>query len=77
MEGGSRVIGAARSEHTADEYRERVADAIREFNTSTECEEGTLESFLKQVDYVHVDATGETGWQELADMMKPGKIRAY
>lgn len=77
MEGGSRVIGAARSELSTQEYRDVVAEAIREFNTTTDCEEGTLEAFLNQIDYVHVDAMGETGWQQLADMMKPGKVRAY
>ncbi|WP_375172981.1 glucose-6-phosphate dehydrogenase [Pseudooceanicola sp.] len=77
MEGGSRVIGAARSDLTTEAYREVVAEAIREFNTTTTCEEGTLDAFLKQIDYVHVDAMGDTGWPQLAEMMKPGKIRAY
>ncbi|WP_136635571.1 glucose-6-phosphate dehydrogenase [Pseudooceanicola onchidii] len=77
MEGGSRVIGAARSDLSADDYRKMVAEAIAEFNTSTTCEAGTIEAFLSQVDYVHIDAMGEEGWQTLADMMKPGKIRAY
>ncbi|MGI3167636.1 glucose-6-phosphate dehydrogenase [Pseudooceanicola sp. C21-150M6] len=81
MEGDSRIIGAARSEHDQAEYRQMVADAIAEFNTTSHCEVGTLESFLDRIDYVHVDAKGDEGWQTLADKMgrgtKDGHIRAF
>ncbi len=77
MEENSRIIGAARSDLGRDEYRQLVAEAINDYNTTTKCELGTLEAFLEQIDYVHVDARGDEGWQELADLMQPGKVRAF
>ena len=77
MEDDSRIIGAARSEHTRDEFRQMVSDAIAEFNTTTKCESGTLEAFLERIDYVNVDAMGEEGWEELSNLMIPGRVRAF
>ena len=77
MEENSRIIGAARSDHSQDEYRQMVAEAIAEFNTTSHCEAGTLDAFLDRIDYVHVDAKGEEGWKTLADLMQPGKVRAF
>lgn len=77
MEDESRIIGAARSDHDQAEYRQMVADAIAEFNTSTTCEAGTIEAFVERIDYVHVDAKGEEGWDKLAGMMHPNRVRAF
>ncbi len=77
MEENSRIIGAARSDLGRDEYRQLVAEAINDYNTTTKCELGTLEAFLERIDYVHVDARGDEGWQALADLMQPGKVRAF
>ncbi|MBY6157208.1 glucose-6-phosphate dehydrogenase [Pseudooceanicola nitratireducens] len=77
MEDESRIIGAARSDHTRDEFRQIVAEAIAEFNTSKDCETGTVEAFLERIDYVNVDAKGEDGWKDLSDLMIPGRVRAF
>ena len=77
MEDESRIIGAARSDHDQAEYRQMVADAIAEFNTSTTCEAGTIEAFVERIDYVHVDAKGEEGWDKLAGMMHPNRVCAF
>lgn len=73
----SQIIGAARSEHDATEFRAIVAEAIREFGGGKACEDGTLDEFLQRIDYVTVDARGDTGWSELASKVRKDLINAF
>ncbi|MBI6629903.1 glucose-6-phosphate dehydrogenase [Pontibaca salina] len=73
----SRIIGAARTMHDRDTYRAMVASAIREHAPHRGCEDGTLEQFLDTLDYVQLEATGETGWKALAEHLTPGRVRAF
>jgi len=68
----ARIIGAARTEMDAAGYREMVAEAIEEFGGKDAC--GNLDAFLAKLDYVAIDARGETGWRELQELMS-GKDR--
>lgn len=78
MPAEARIIGAARTEIDAKGYREMVSDAIAEFNGDFNCEDKTLETFLAQIDYLPIDARGETGWAELQEKMKgTGRVEAY
>ena len=69
MPDDARVIGAARSEMTRDEYRAYVAEAIREFGGGKSCENGTLEAFQTRLEYVTIDAKGDDGWAEMVKLM--------
>ena len=73
----SQIIGAARSEHDAAEFRTIVAAAIQEFGGGQACEDGTLEEFLTRIDYVTVDARGDTGWVELAAKIRKDLVNAF
>lgn len=73
----ARIIGAARSHMTEDEFHTFVVDSIREFVTDGKRDEDTLDSFVARVSYIAVDATGEEGWPELAAAMRPGMVRAF
>ncbi|WP_439143243.1 glucose-6-phosphate dehydrogenase [Planktotalea sp.] len=73
----SQIIGAARSDHDAQEFRVVVAEAIREFGGGKACEDGTLDEFLQRIDYVTVDARGDTGWRELAGKVRKKLINAF
>jgi len=73
----SQIIGAARSEHDATEFRAIVAEAIREFGGGKACEDGTLDEYLERIDYVTVDARGDTGWSELASKVRKDLINAF
>ncbi|MHA6261954.1 glucose-6-phosphate dehydrogenase [Arenibacterium sp. CAU 1754] len=75
--GEAKIIGAARSHHDTEEYRQFAADAIREFSGGRSCEDGTLDDFLKRLEYVTTDARGEDGWRELAAMMTQDRVRAF
>ncbi|MGB7241822.1 MAG: glucose-6-phosphate dehydrogenase [Sulfitobacter sp.] len=72
------VIGAARSDLDLTGYRDVVRDAIREFGGGKGCEDGTLDAFLERINYVTIDARGDTGWAELHDIMSgTGRVEAY
>ena len=74
---GSRIIGAARSGMTPDEFRAFAAAAIAEF-VSPDKRDATAEGcFFDRLDYVAVDARGTDGWAALAGRMRPGVVRAF
>ena len=73
----ARVIGAARSEMAAEDYRRIAAEAIREFGGKESGDGDALKAFLERLDYVAVDARGDAGWRELAGTMRGGVIRAF
>ncbi|MDQ7070812.1 MAG: glucose-6-phosphate dehydrogenase [Rhodobacterales bacterium] len=77
MEDGARIIGAARSDLDTAAYREMVREAVIEFGRGGTCDIGTMQGFLDTLHYVRVDARGEQGWQSLADMMLPDRVRAF
>jgi glucose-6-phosphate 1-dehydrogenase len=76
MTGGSRVIGAARSELTVQEFRAMVKEAIVEFG---QVDPGAqdLAEFLLRLEYVTVDAKGTGGWDNLAQMVNRDTVRAF
>ena len=74
----AQVIGAARSEMDVNEYRQMVSEAIHEFDPASASDEARLEKFLNQIRYVAIDARGERGWDELAEIMsEENRIEAY
>ncbi|WP_109464826.1 glucose-6-phosphate dehydrogenase [Albibacillus kandeliae] len=72
----ARIIGAARSEHDAEEYRAFASDAIREFAVGTYSADA-LSEFLSRLDYVTIDAMGDLGWEELAGKLTEARVRAF
>ena len=77
MPADAKIIGAARTEHDAAEYREFARQAIVEFSDPGACEGGGMESFLGRLDYVTIDATGEDGWEDLAGKLTEDRVRAF
>ncbi|MEL6449773.1 MAG: glucose-6-phosphate dehydrogenase [Pseudomonadota bacterium] len=77
MPADARIIGAARADMDVAGYRDLVAEAVREFGGGRACEDGTLDGFLERLDYVAIDARGETGWRDLAALMRAGVVRAF
>ncbi|MFC0200603.1 glucose-6-phosphate dehydrogenase [Paracoccus rhizosphaerae] len=72
----SRIIGAARTEQSDDDFRAETARAICEY-TSVRKEHPQLAEFLGLLGYVSIDAKGDGGWQELKDRMRPGAVHAF
>ena len=77
MPAGSRIIGAARSDLDAQGYRKMIADAVAEFGGEESQNNKGLQAFLKQIDYVAIDAKGEGGWYELAHLVRQDVVQAF
>ncbi|GGH56279.1 glucose-6-phosphate dehydrogenase [Frigidibacter albus] len=73
----ARIIGAARSDLNDESFRALVAEAIAEFVGGKRSDPKIIEAFLQRLSYVPVDARGTDGWQQLAEKMEPGRIRAF
>jgi glucose-6-phosphate 1-dehydrogenase len=77
--GTSRIIGASRSEMSAEAFRERARDAIKRFVPAGDVSEDKLGAFLDHLDYVAVDGAGDEGWEDLAAKLaeRPDQVRPY
>ncbi len=73
----SRIIGAARSEMDHDGFRAFAAEAITEFVDASKRSEAEIARFTERLFYVTLDAKGDTGWPELAQMMRPDVVQAF
>ncbi len=79
MPAGARVIGAARSEMTAEVFQRLADAALTEFLPADELEAETRQRFLSCLDYVAVDVTGSDGWDALVERLGDGegRVRAF
>jgi glucose-6-phosphate 1-dehydrogenase len=77
MRDGTRIIGAARSEHDSEEYRALIGDALAEFAGPAARDADAVTGFLAILDYVTIDATGTLGWSALRDLLNPQRVRAF
>ena len=63
------VIGVARSEFDTNGYQDLVIAALQEFEPELSAS-GELKSFIKQIQYVQIDAQGDLGWSDLAEIVR-------
>ncbi|MFW8634652.1 glucose-6-phosphate dehydrogenase [Cribrihabitans pelagius] len=70
LPGGERIIGAARSGMEAAQYRALVAEALRQHGGAA-ATGAAVEAFLQRISYVPLDARGDGGWAELAELLRP------
>jgi glucose-6-phosphate 1-dehydrogenase len=73
----ARIIGAARSEQDEAAFRHSVAEAIETFLPAPKRRNEDVTAFLERLGYIAVDAKGETGWQRLAEAMRPDVVQAF
>ena len=75
----TRIIGASRSEMSHDEYRSFARDALKQHLKDGEYHDDEVETFLKRLFYVAVDAKSEKGWPELKALLDEGqdRVRAF
>ena len=64
----SRIIGASRSEHTTDEFRQMARDALNE-HVKEDLDPQVVERFVARLHYVSVDAKSDKGWNDLASVL--------
>ena len=70
------VIGVARSEFDTSGYQDLVIAALQEFEPELSAS-GELKSFIKQIQYVQIDAQGDLGWSDLAEIVRKDAIQAF
>jgi glucose-6-phosphate 1-dehydrogenase len=75
----SRIIGAARSELSREQFCNTVRESLATFDGKAEIRKGALESFLNCLDYIRIDANGDDGWNDLSLMLaqNPNPVRAF
>ncbi|NOD91631.1 glucose-6-phosphate dehydrogenase [Ruegeria sp. HKCCD4884] len=71
------ILAAARANHTAEEFREMVAEALRQHAPKRAQDSRALTRFLQRVDYVSLDAMTAEGWDVLGEKLSPDRIRAF
>ncbi len=77
MPAEARMIGAARSDMTAEAYREMARSALEDHVAAERRDPETVARFLGQLGYVAIDVHGDKGWLDLADAMRPGHVQAF
>ncbi|MBF9047269.1 glucose-6-phosphate dehydrogenase [Rhodobacterales bacterium LSUCC0031] len=71
------IIGAARTEQSSDAFVAQVSEAIATFLPATKRDPDSIAAFCARLRYVAVDAVGEAGWTDLAQMMRPDVVQAF
>ncbi|NOD63195.1 glucose-6-phosphate dehydrogenase [Ruegeria sp. HKCCD6109] len=71
------ILAAARANHTAEEFREMVAEALRQHAPKRAQDSRALTRFLQRLDFVSLDAMAADGWDVLGEKLSPDRIRAF
>ncbi|MFZ1814590.1 MAG: glucose-6-phosphate dehydrogenase [Rhizobiaceae bacterium] len=76
--GESRIIGAARAEMSDEAFRDFALSALMEHVAEADLDAVAVETFLKRLHYVAVDAKSDKGWSELAQLLgNEERVRAF
>ncbi|MEH3146280.1 MAG: glucose-6-phosphate dehydrogenase [Methylobacterium frigidaeris] len=75
----SRIIAAARSQHSDEAFRAMAAEALRRHVPAGDLSAETVDGFLAHIVYVAVDGAGKSGWGDLTTLLdeRPDQIRSY
>ena len=77
MPAEARIIGAARSDLDSAGFRKTIGAALQEFVPKEARAKKDVTEFLKRIEYVAIDATGTSGWNELSKLVRPEVVKAY
>ncbi len=78
MPAESRVIGAARSKLTDEDYRARATEALRKQVAAGDQDKETMHRFLAQLHYVSIDATAaDADWSGFRELLDPARVRVF
>src|SRR5580692_10230062 len=74
----SRVIGAARSHLTDEDFRKRAEEALEKHVPAVDREAEIVSRFLGQLQYVVIDATAaDADWSHFRDMLDADRVRIF
>ncbi len=73
----ARIIGVARSDMDETMFRAEVQGRVAEFAPRSVQQADRLAQFLDKITYVRADATGDSGWSALRDVLRDDVVRAF
>lgn len=75
----SRVIAAARTPLSEEDYRARIADALHTFLDESQRDEALIRQFCAALRYVALDGVSGEGWERLVDLLatEPERVRVF
>jgi glucose-6-phosphate 1-dehydrogenase len=75
----SRIIAAARTSLSEDDYRHKVEDALHTFLAESQRDADLITRFCSRLRYVVLDGVSGEGWDRLADLLssEPERIRVF
>lgn len=73
----AKIIGSARSDMDSAEFRKLIGTALSEFVEESLRPAEMVTEFLEHLSYVHIDAMGEAGWQDLKGVLREGTVRTF
>ena len=75
----ARIIGVSRRGMSDEEYRAATKRALDDHVAAADREPAVVDTFLRRLHFVPVDAQADAGWADLAKLLKPGadRIRAF
>ncbi len=78
MPADARVIGAARSNLTADDFRQRAGSALEQHVPPNDLDADVVRRFLTVLDYAPIDVTAaDADWTALASRLDPDRVRVF
>ncbi len=79
MPTSARIIAAARSSLTDDDYRARIAQALRDHVPSGDLDQSVATAFAQRLSYIPLDAGSSQGWDQLQNVLGefPERIRVF
>ncbi|MEM7490780.1 MAG: glucose-6-phosphate dehydrogenase, partial [Pseudomonadota bacterium] len=73
----ARVIGAARSDLSDDDFRDLVRKALAEFVSDAKRDDDKIAAFTDQCSYISIDAKGDGGWKALKKAVRDDATKAF
>ena len=78
MPAKSRIIGAARSQLTDDDFRARAKKALEQHVASADQDPKAMQSFLGQLHYISIDATSpDADWARFDAVLDQDRVRIF
>ena len=75
----ARIIAVARSPLSDDDYRGRIAKALKDHVAASDLDAALAGHFCERLFYAQLDASQATGWQGLKDILgaNPDRVRVF
>jgi glucose-6-phosphate 1-dehydrogenase len=74
----SRIIGAARSHLTDDDFRARATKALEKHVSPADQDAETMQRFVGRLFYLPIDATApDADWSRFRDVLDPDRVRVF